>query len=71
MKNEEKIIGRSCATCEFNCGMVCCGMGTRIDTGKKTYGMAICESTVMFPEGCDDYGISLQSFIVKEQMKGR
>ena len=59
----DKLVEKSCATCEFNFGNVCAGYGTRTDNGKETYGMPIDEAKNMFPKGCDDYGISLKSFI--------
>ncbi len=54
---------RSCKTCEFNFGYVCAGYGKRTDNGKDTYGSPIDEMYAMFPEGCSDWGISLQAFI--------
>lgn len=61
---------KSCAICEFNFGSVCAGYGTRIDNGEKTYGMSIAEAEVMFPKGCEDYGISLDAFTQQEKMNG-
>ena len=62
---------QSCATCEFNCGLVCGGYGTRTDNGEKTYGMLIDKAEEMFPQGCEDYGISLNAFVEQERMNGR
>lgn len=67
----DKLVEQSCATCEFNFGSVCAGYGTRTDNGKKTYGMSMDKAKVMFPEGCDDYGISLHAFIEQEKLNGR
>lgn len=66
--SEETLIKQSCATCEFNFGSVCAGYGTRTDNGEKTYGMPMNEAEVMFPQGCEDYGISLNSFVEQMQM---
>lgn len=53
---------RCCDTCEFfNC--VCMGFGKRTDNGEYTYGMPIEEAIRMFPNGCEDYGISLDAYI--------
>lgn len=67
----DKLIEQSCETCEFNCGSVCAGYGTRIDNGEKTYGMPMDEAEEMFPQGCEDYGISLGAFIEQEKLNGR
>ena len=73
MKREcvEKYIEQSCDTCEFNFGNICAGNGTRIDNCKNTYGMSVEDAKKMFPEGCEDYGISLYAFIEQEKIKGR
>ena len=57
---------KSCSTCEFNFGNVCAGYGTRNDNGEYTYGMSIEETSKMFPNGCEDYGISLYAYIETE-----
>lgn len=67
----DKLVEQSCATCEFNFGSVCAGYGTRADNGEKTYGMSMEKAEEMFPQGCDDYGISLESFIEQERLNGR
>lgn len=54
---------RNCGTCEFNAGTVCMGSGRRTDNNENTYGMPIEEAEKMFPNGCGDWGISLQAFI--------
>lgn len=64
----DKLIEQSCATCEFNFGSVCAGYGVRTDNGEKTYGMSIDEAKMMFPNGCKDYGISLDAFIEQEEI---
>lgn len=53
---------KCCATCEFNAGAVCMGYGKRTDNDKDTYGMKIEEAAKMFPNGCDDWGISLEAY---------
>jgi len=67
----DKTVVKDCSTCEFNFGNVCAGYGTRTDNGEDTYGMAISETSKMFLQGCDDYGISLDAFIEQEKMNGR
>lgn len=67
----DKLVKKSCDTCEFNFGDVCAGYGTRTDNGKNTYGMHIEEASKMFPHGCEDYGISLTAFIEQEKINGR
>lgn len=56
-------VKKCCNTCEFNTGSVCMGYGRRTDNGKDTYGMTINEAENMFPDGCEDWGISLDAFI--------
>ena len=41
------------------------------DNSEDTYGMPIEEADKMFPDGCDDYGISLDAFIEQEKLNGR
>ncbi len=67
----QKKIKQCCGTCEFNFGTVCAGYGTRTDNNKHTYGMPIEEAKKMFPNGCEDYGISATAFIEQEKMNGR
>lgn len=67
----DKLVEQSCATCEFNFGTVCAGYGTRTDNGKNTYGMPMDEAEKMFPDGCEDYGISLDAFIEQEELNER
>lgn len=67
----DKLVEQNCCTCEFNFGDVCAGHGTRKDNSEDTYGMPIEEADKMFPSGCDDYGISLDSFIEQEKLNGR
>lgn len=67
----EKLVEMSCSTCEFNFGNVCAGHGTRTDNKKDTYGMPISEAELMFKNGCEDYGISLDAFIEQEKSNGR
>lgn len=67
----DKLVEQNCSTCEFNFGNVCAGHGNRIDNGQDTYGMPMEEADKMFPNGCDDYGISLDAFIEQEKLNGR
>ena len=67
----DKLVEQACATCEFNFAAVCAGYGTRTDNGEKTYGMSMDEAEDMFPQGCEDYGISLDAFIEQEKLNGR
>lgn len=67
----DKLVEQNCSTCEFNFGDVCTGHGIRIDDGKDTYGMSMEEADKMFPNGCGDYGISLDAFIEQEKLNGR
>lgn len=62
---------QNCSTCEFNFRDVCAGHGTRVDNGQDTYGMSMKKAEKMFSDGCDDYGISLDAFIVQEKLNGR
>lgn len=39
------------------------GYGKRTDNGEYTYGMPIKEAIKMFPNGCSDWGISLETYI--------
>ena len=56
---------KECDTCEFNAGTVCMGYGKRTDNKNDTYGMPIEEAKKMFPNGCDDWGISIDAFFAK------
>jgi hypothetical protein len=67
----DKLVPQNCDSCEFNFGEVCAGYGKRTDNGKPTYGMPMEEAQKMFPEGCEDWGISLDSFIEQEKLNGR
>ena len=67
----DKLVKKSCETCEFNFGNVCAGYGKRTDNGNDTYGMPMEEAEKMFPDGCEDYGISLSAFIEQEKLIGR
>lgn len=69
--SENKLVEKSCLTCEFNFGDVCAGHGVRTDNGQDTYGMSMEEAQKMFLDGCDDYGISLDAFIEQEKLNGR
>lgn len=66
-----KLVEQNCSICEFNFGDVCAGHGTRTDNGQDTYGMPMEDAEKMFPDGCDDYGISLDAFIEQEKLNGR
>lgn len=65
----KKKVDQCCGTCEFNAGNVCIGSGKRLDNGEYTYGMPIEEAMSMFPDGCEDWGISLSAFIEEEENK--
>ncbi|MEE1314509.1 MAG: hypothetical protein UHS49_01925 [Faecalimonas sp.] len=67
----EKEMRKSCEICEFNMGTVCGGFGKRTDNGAETYGMFIEETERMFPNGCEDWGISLEAYVEQEEMKKR
>ena len=67
----DRFVEQNCSSCEYNFGGVCAGRGTRKDNGEDTYGMPIEEAYKMFPDSCDDYGISLDSFIKQEKINGR
>lgn len=69
--SSNKLVEKSCLTCEFNFGDVCAGHGVRTDNGQDTYGMDIEEARKMFLDGCEDYGISLDAFIEQEKLNGR
>lgn len=58
---------KSCAICEFNAGIACMGYGKRTDNNKDTYGMPIEDAEKMFPDGCDDWGISLSAYITENE----
>lgn len=60
---------KCCDTCEFNFGAVCAGYGKRTDNGQHTYGSPMEEMVKMFPDGCEDWGISLDAFIIEEKAK--
>lgn len=66
----EEPLERNCTTCEFY-NSVCIGSGKRIDNGESTYGMPIEEALEMFPNGCEDYGVSLATYEILEQRDGR
>lgn len=60
---------RNCSTCEFNFGTVCAGYGKRTDNGEDTYGMIMDDAIAMFPNGCDDWGISFDAFCEEEGLE--
>lgn len=47
------------------------GYGKRTDNGDYTYGMPIEEALETFPNGCEDYGVSLGAFSELEKRDGR
>ena len=55
-------VKKNCITCEFY-NSVCMGYGKRIDNGEPTYGMPIDDAIEMFPNGCEDWGISLGAYM--------
>lgn len=68
---KERAVSRNCENCEFNFGTVCAGHGRRTDNGEHTYGMPMDLAQSMFPNGCEDFGLSLHAFIEQEKMNGR
>lgn len=68
---KEKTVPKKCENCEFNSGDVCAGYGKRTDNGEYTYGMPMDLAKLMFPNGCEDFGLSLDAFIEQEKMNGR
>lgn len=56
-----KEVKKSCDTCEF-LNTVCMGHGVRTDNNESTYGMPIEEAKKMFPNGCSDWGVSLEYY---------
>ena len=60
---------KSCYTCEFNCGSVCAGSSKNPETGEDMYGCSIDEAMRLFPNGCDDWGISYTAFKDAEREK--
>lgn len=66
----EKKIKPSCGSCKFNFGEVCASHGIRKDN-EDTYGSDINEMISMFPDGCEEWCISLNTFIEQEKMNGR
>lgn len=56
-------VKRCCDTCEFNAGKVCMGFGKRTDNGENTYGMPIEDAKAMFPDGCEDWGLSYPAYV--------
>lgn len=67
----DKFVEENCYNCEFNFGNVCAGHGINVDNGKDPYPMPMEQAIAMFPEGCENFGISLEAFIKQEQMNGR
>lgn len=65
----QKKIKQCCNTCEFNFGTVCAGYGTRTDNNEPTYGMPMEEAEKMFPNGCEDYGISFKAYMEQQKNK--
>lgn len=59
-------VKKSCDTCEFY-NTACMGSGIRTDNNESTCGMPIEEAMKMFPNGCEDWGISLEAFIDEEK----
>ena len=67
----DKFFEENYFNCKYNFGNVCARHSTRKDNGKDIYGKPMEEVIVMFPEGCEDFGISLDAFIKQEKMNGR
>lgn len=68
---EKKTVKKNCNNCEFNFGSVCAGHGKRTDNNEDTYGMPMYLAKSMFPNGCEDFGLSLDAFIKQEKLNGR
>lgn len=66
--SQQKTVPANCENCEFNFGTVCAGYGKRTDNGKYTYGMDMELAKQMFPNGCEDFGLSLDAFIEQEKL---
>lgn len=62
---KNRVTRKNCFTCQLNMG-VCAGHG-KINDEKDTYGLNIEETIKLFPNGCDDYEISFESFIEEEE----
>lgn len=70
-KKGDKLLEMNCTTCEFNMSGRCGGHGLRLDNGEDTYAMVVSEALKMFPNGCEDYGISFKAFVQQEKLNGR
>lgn len=57
------IFKRSCITCSHKNDKICTGYGDRTDNLGYTYMMPIEEAVDMFPEGCGDWGFSIDSIM--------
>ena len=72
-------VKKCCDTCEFcfpeqggiktKSGLICAGRGIRKDNGELTYDSDIAEMETMFPDGCEDWGISFNAFMSEERNK--
>ena len=62
-------IGRNLSLFCSGGNIVSKGSGVRTDNNESTYGMPIEEAEKMFPNGCEDWGISLEAFIEEEDNK--
>ena len=62
---------KCCDTCEFKFygdDGICAGYG-KISENENTYGKPIKEVKKIFPNGCEDWGISLEACIEEEKRK--
>lgn len=56
-------VRKCCDTCELNNGMVCTKYGKRSCFGDYTYGIPIDETKKMFPDGCEEWEISVREYL--------
>lgn len=62
---------KCCDTCEFKFygdDGICAGHGTIENSTKDTYGMKIKETKELFPNGCDNWGISFEAFCKEKNL---
>lgn len=60
----DKLIEKSCDTCAFDFGTVCAG-------NTDYYGVPMETVAELFPNGCDNWEISMDSFIEQKKLNGR
>lgn len=62
------LVPMECASCTSNMGVVCAGYGKRIDNGEDKYGMPIEKAMELYPNGCEEYSISMMSYCDLEDL---